>query len=268
METNKGTFKIHDVSDGRVLVARAVSLTLRSASALLSWTTISRGAQPPPLIRTPQYLGGSWGILFSHPNDYTPVCTTELGEAALQQHEFDKRGVKLIGLSCNTAADHDGWVKDIEALRGPGSAPQFPIIADPKRDVAALLGMLDEDEKDAPGIPATVRKVFVIGPDRKTKLILVYPTSVGRNFAEVRAPRVGDGARQGMRGTRAGSGGRGRAGGGAHRSRGRQRPAAPVAHPQLASLPHRFRFCASSTRCSSPPSSRSRRPSTGCPATT
>ena len=114
-----------------------------------------------------QFLSGQWGILFSHPNDYTPVCTTELGEAALRQADFDSRGVKLIGLSCNSAEDHDGWCADIKALRGAAvrlglsfecsselfhdlkflrSAlqPDFPIIADPKREIAALLGMLDE----------------------------------------------------------------------------------------------------------------------------
>lgn len=104
-------------------------------------------------------------MLFSHPNDYTPVCTTELGQAALQKGDFDARGVKLIGLSCNSAADHDGWAKDIAAFKG--AEPEFPIIADPTRKVAAQLGMLDEDEMDAPGLPATVRKVFFIGPDRK-----------------------------------------------------------------------------------------------------
>jgi peroxiredoxin 6 len=122
-------------------------------------------------------------VLFSHPNDYTPVCTTELGEAALQQGEFDRRNVKLLGLSCNDAEDHDGWAKDIEVVRG--KAPEFPIIADKPRTVAATLGMLDEDEMDAPGLPATVRKVFIVGPDHKTKVILAYPTAVGRNFVEI-----------------------------------------------------------------------------------
>lgn len=115
-------------------------------------------------------------------NDYTPVCTTELGEAQLQSAEFERRGVKLIGLSCNTAADHDGWVKDIEALRGPGSAPQFPIIADPKRDVAALLGMLDEDEKDAPGIPATVRKVRAVMADGWGACASSWPRAPGAHL--------------------------------------------------------------------------------------
>ena len=129
------------------------------------------------------YLGSSWGIVFSHPKDYTPVCTTELGEAALQEAEFTKRGVKMIALSCDSVEDHKGWVADIEAARG--AKVTYPIISDPRRETAQLLGMLDEDEKDAPGIPATVRKVFLIGPDKKVKLQLIYPTAVGRNFAEI-----------------------------------------------------------------------------------
>ena len=111
------------------------------------------------------------------------MCTTELGEAALQEAEFTKRGVKIIALSCDSVEDHKGWVKDIEAARG--ATVGYPIISDPTRETATLLGMLDEEERDAPGIPATVRKVFVIGPDRKVKLQLVYPTAVGRNFDEI-----------------------------------------------------------------------------------
>jgi 1-Cys peroxiredoxin 6 len=129
------------------------------------------------------YLGSSWGIIFSHPKDYTPVCTTELGEAALQEAEFAKRGVKMIALSCDSVEDHKGWVADIEAARG--AKVTYPIISDPKRETAVLLGMLDEDEKDNAGIPATVRKVFLLGPDKKVKLQLIYPTAVGRNFAEI-----------------------------------------------------------------------------------
>ena len=111
------------------------------------------------------------------------MCTTELGEAALQEAEFTKRGVKMIALSCDSVEDHKGWVADIEAARG--AKVTYPIISDPRRETATLLGMLDEDEKDAPGIPATVRKVFLIGPDKKVKLQLIYPTAVGRNFAEI-----------------------------------------------------------------------------------
>ena len=119
----------------------------------------------------------------SHPKDYTPVCTTELGEAAVQSPAFAQRGVKLMAISCDSVEDHKGWITDICATSG--AAVSFPIISDPKRETAVLLGMLDEDEKDAAGIPATVRKLFIIGPDHKTKLVLIYPTSVGRNFVEV-----------------------------------------------------------------------------------
>ena len=129
------------------------------------------------------YQGDSWLILFSHPKDYTPVCTTELGQAAIEHAEFTKRNVKLMALSCDSVEDHKGWILDIAAANG--GEVKYPIISDPKRDIAALLGMLDEDEKEAPGLPATVRKVFVVGPDRKIKLQLVYPTAVGRNFAEI-----------------------------------------------------------------------------------
>lgn len=136
-------------------------------------------AEPPSL----QYFHDSWAILFSHPKDFTPVCTTELGEVAIRSEEFARRGVKVIALSCDSVQDHRGWINDIEAHSG---APvDYPIISDPNRDIAAQLGMLDEDEKSSSGIPATVRKVFVIGPDRKIKLQMTYPTSCGRNFDEI-----------------------------------------------------------------------------------
>jgi len=111
------------------------------------------------------------------------VCTTELGEAAKLQGEFDKRGVKLIALSCDSVEDHRGWKADICALKG--AAVTYPIIADTKRDIAEALGMLDADEKDAAGLPVTVRKVFIIGADKKVKAILVYPTAAGRYFPEI-----------------------------------------------------------------------------------
>jgi 1-Cys peroxiredoxin 6 len=111
------------------------------------------------------------------------VCTTELGEAALQEAEFTRRGVKMIALSCDSVEDHKGWVADIEAARG--AKVTYPIISDPTRETAVLLGMLDEEEKDNAGVPATVRKVFLVGPDKKVKLQLIYPTAVGRNFAEI-----------------------------------------------------------------------------------
>ena len=134
------------------------------------------------------YLGDSWGVLFSHPKDYTPVCTTELGYMAKIKPEFDKRNVKILGLSVDPLESHKGWLADIEQTQG--TAPNYPIIADSDFNVAKLYGMLPAETSGDPGArtPAdnmTVRNVFVIGPDRKIKLILVYPMSTGRNFDEV-----------------------------------------------------------------------------------
>jgi alkyl hydroperoxide reductase subunit AhpC len=134
------------------------------------------------------WLGDSWGVLFSHPKDFTPVCTTELGYMASIKPEFDRRGVKVIGLSVDSTGDHEGWAKDIEETQG--TAPNYPIIADNDFKVAKLYGMLPaETSGDAksrtPADNQTVRNVFVIGPDKKLKLILVYPMTTGRNFDEV-----------------------------------------------------------------------------------
>ena len=134
------------------------------------------------------WIGDSWAVLFSHPKNFTPVCTTELGYMAKIKPEFDRRGVKIIGLSVDPVADHAKWAKDIEETQG--TAPNYPIIGDSDFHVSKLYGMLEEDvEGDAHGrTPAdnqTVRNVFVIGPDKKVKLILVYPMTTGRNFDEV-----------------------------------------------------------------------------------
>jgi thioredoxin-dependent peroxiredoxin len=134
------------------------------------------------------WLGDSWGVLFSHPKDFTPVCTTELGYMANAKPEFDKRGVKIIGLSVDTTSDHEGWAKDIEETQG--TAPNYPIISDADFSISKAYGMLPADVSGDPGdrTPAdnqTVRNVFVIGPDKKIKLILVYPMTTGRNFDEV-----------------------------------------------------------------------------------
>jgi alkyl hydroperoxide reductase subunit AhpC len=139
-------------------------------------------------IRFHDWLGDSWGVLFSHPKDFTPVCTTELGYMASIKPEFDRRGVKIIGLSVDSTGDHEGWARDIEETQG--TAPNYPIIGDDDFNVAKLYGMLPaETSGDAKGrTPAenqTVRNVFVIGPDKKIKLILVYPMTTGRNFDEV-----------------------------------------------------------------------------------
>ena len=126
-----------------------------------------------------EWLGSGWGVLFSHPRDYTPVCTTELGAAAKLKPEFDKRNVKVIGLSVDPLADHIGWTKDIEETQG--CTMNFPMIADPDKTVANLYEMIHPNASDT----FTVRSVFVIGPDKKIKLTLTYPASTGRNFAEI-----------------------------------------------------------------------------------
>jgi alkyl hydroperoxide reductase subunit AhpC len=134
------------------------------------------------------WLGDSWGVLFSHPRDFTPVCTTELGYMASIKPDFDSRNVKIIGLSVDPMDNHGAWVADIEETQG--HAPNYPIIADVDFNVSKLYGMLPADTSGDPTerTPAqnqTVRNVFVIGPDKKIKLILVYPMTTGRNFDEV-----------------------------------------------------------------------------------
>jgi alkyl hydroperoxide reductase subunit AhpC len=134
------------------------------------------------------WLGDSWAVLFSHPKDFTPVCTTELGYMASIKPEFDKRGVKVIGLSVDAAGDHEQWARDIEETQG--TAPNYPIIGDDDFNVAKLYGMLPADtsgdaKSRTPADNQTVRNVFVIGPDKKIKLVLVYPMTTGRNFDEV-----------------------------------------------------------------------------------
>ena len=134
------------------------------------------------------WLGDDWGVLFSHPKDFTPVCTTELGYMANAKPEFDKRGVKIIGLSVDPSDKHKEWAKDIEETQG--TAPNYPIIADGDYKVSKLYDMLPADVEGDPAdrTPAdnqTVRNVVVVGPDKKVKLILVYPMTTGRNFDEV-----------------------------------------------------------------------------------
>lgn len=131
------------------------------------------------------WIGDSWAILFSHPADFTPVCTTELARVAKLEPEFKKRGIKLIALSCDSVESHKGWIADIKAFGElPGDFP-YPIIADEKRDLAVKLGMLDPEEKDSKGLPLTARAVFVIGPDKRCKLSILYPATTGRNFDEI-----------------------------------------------------------------------------------
>jgi len=122
---------------------------------------------------------GSWVVLFSHPKDFTPVCTTELGAVARLKPEFDKRNVKVIGLSVDPLKDHEGWSKDIEETQG--TALNFPLLADADRKVSTLYGMIHPNADNT----FTVRSVYIIGPDKKVKLTLTYPASTGRNFAEI-----------------------------------------------------------------------------------
>lgn len=125
------------------------------------------------------YLGNSWGVLFSHPADYTPVCTTELGRTAQLKKEFDKRNVKVLAVSVDPLDKHHGWVKDINETQN--CEVDFPIIADENREVANLYGMIHPNASET----FTVRSLFIIGPDKKIKLTLTYPASTGRNFNEV-----------------------------------------------------------------------------------
>ncbi|TMF16751.1 MAG: peroxiredoxin [Chloroflexi bacterium] len=139
-------------------------------------------------IKFHDWIGGSWAVLFSHPKDFTPVCTTELGYMAKLEPEFQKRNVKVIGLSVDATNDHEAWANDIEETQG--SRPNYPIIGDADFNVSKLYGMLPASTSgDAKARTAadnqTVRNVFVIGPDKKVKLILVYPMTTGRNFDEV-----------------------------------------------------------------------------------
>ena len=134
------------------------------------------------------WIGDSWAVLFSHPRDFTPICTTELGYMAKIKPDFDSRGVKIIGLSTDPLDNHEQWVTDIEETQG--TRPNYPIIADTDFNVAKLYGMLPGDvsgdpTERTPADNATLRNVFVIGPDKQIKLVLVYPMTTGRNFDEV-----------------------------------------------------------------------------------
>jgi alkyl hydroperoxide reductase subunit AhpC len=139
-------------------------------------------------IRFHDWLGNSWGVLFSHPKDFTPVCTTELGTMARLKPEFDKRNVKIIGLSVDPVSNHSRWAKDIEETQG--TAPNYPMIGDPELKIAKAFGMLPASvgatsEGRTAADNQTVRNVYVIGPDKKIKLVLSYPMTAGRNFDEI-----------------------------------------------------------------------------------
>lgn len=126
-----------------------------------------------------EYLGNGWGVLFSHPADYTPVCTTELGKTALLGDEFTKRNVKVLAVSVDPLDKHEGWIKDINETQN--TTVNFPLIADPDRNVATLYDMIHPNAS----VTATVRSLFIIAPDKTVKLIITYPASTGRNFVEV-----------------------------------------------------------------------------------
>ena len=126
-----------------------------------------------------KWLGDSWGVLFSHPKNFTPVCTTELGAVSKLKKEFDKRNVKIIGLSVDGVVDHERWSKDIEETQG--AKLNFPLLADADKKVSNLYGMIHPNASDT----MTVRSVFIIGPDKKLKLTITYPASTGRNFDEI-----------------------------------------------------------------------------------
>ena len=139
-------------------------------------------------IRFHEWAGDKWVLFFSHPKDFTPVCTTELGAVARLKPEFDKRGVKVLGLSVDPVSNHEKWAADIAETQGLG--PNFPMIGDTDLKVSKLYGMLPADtegssEGRTPANNATVRNVFIIGPDKRIKLILVYPMTCGRNFDEI-----------------------------------------------------------------------------------
>ena len=139
-------------------------------------------------IHFPEWIGNSWCVLFSHPKDFTPVCTTELGYMARLKPEFDKRNTKIIGLSVDPVTDHSKWANDIKETQG--HAPNYPLIGDPELKVAKLYGMLaastsGDASKRTAADNQTVRNVFVIGPDKKIKLMIIYPMTTGRNFDEV-----------------------------------------------------------------------------------
>ena len=159
-------------------------MTLRLGDIAPDFT--ARSTQGP--VRFHEWIGESWAVLFSHPKDFTPVCTTELGYMARLENEFTKRNVKIIGLSVDSVEDHIRWIRDIKDVTG--HEPGYPLVGDPQLEVAKLYGMLEgranggADTRTAAD-NATVRNVYVIGPDKKIKLIIVYPMSTGRNFDEV-----------------------------------------------------------------------------------
>jgi len=132
-----------------------------------------------------EWIDGSWAILFSHPADFTPVCTTEIGRMSLKYKDLAEKGVKVAALSCNALGEHQKWLDDVVAHCENKITVDFPIIADPTREIAVAYGMIDPELQDADGLPLTCRSVFIVGPDKKLKLSLNYPACVGRNMDEI-----------------------------------------------------------------------------------
>lgn len=131
------------------------------------------------------YLGDNWGVFLSHPSDFTPVCTTELSEAAKLNKAFNDKKCRLVGFSCNNLSSHKEWAKDIMSLGGLSGEVPFPIVCDHERHLAAELGIMDPEEKDSQGLPVTCRAVFFLNPQKKVKAIIYYPNNVGRSFKEI-----------------------------------------------------------------------------------
>lgn len=130
-----------------------------------------------------EHVGDSWGLVFMHPGDFTPVCTTEMGAAASLKEDFEKRNVCVVGYSCNDAQSHRDWIVDVKAATG--HQVSFPIFCDPDRSIAKWLGILDSDNRDDVGLPMPVRSVYVLKPDKEVALVISYPASTGRNFDEI-----------------------------------------------------------------------------------
>jgi len=166
--------------EAKVIIASQGTLRLGD---ILPDVNTKTSTSPDKEMSLHEYFGDSWGILFSHPADFTPVCTTELGMAAKYEPEFTKRNVKLAAISCNNTESHVEWIKDIKAATNQDV--MFPILADADRKIAIRLGMLNQDHCDAAKMPMTVRKVFIVNPARKIMLDLTYPASTGRNFDEI-----------------------------------------------------------------------------------
>lgn len=140
---------------------------------------------PDNKIKLYEYLGNSWGLFMSHPNDFTPVCTTEMAQAARMNLEFEKKNCKMVGFSCNDVNSHKDWSKDVVCLAQLSGDLSFPMISDPDRKISTELGIIDPAVKDPEGRPLTGRAVVFIGPDRLVKAALMYPASVGRSFREI-----------------------------------------------------------------------------------